>query len=58
MDMRVPLQMGAQARLMSSALRVLAPLALKHQCTIIFINQIRMKVPAPSVPHLSRLKVS
>jgi recombination protein RecA len=35
---------GLQARLMSQALRKLTALAHKHNVTIIFINQIRMKI--------------
>ena len=35
---------------MSSGVRVLAPLASQHQCCIIFINQIRMKVGSCRVP--------
>lgn len=35
---------GLQARLMSQALRKLTPLVSKHNCTIIFINQLREKV--------------
>ncbi len=37
-------QIGLQARLMSQALRKLATLTSKHDTTIIFINQIRMKI--------------
>lgn len=37
-------QIGVQARLMSQAMRKLAPLCLKSQTAIIFINQIRMKI--------------
>ncbi len=36
--------MGLQARLMSQALRKLTGTVKKTQCTIIFINQIRMKI--------------
>jgi len=36
--------MGLQARLMSQALRKLAPAAHKHNTTLIFINQLRMKI--------------
>ncbi|MBM4386106.1 MAG: recombinase RecA [Deltaproteobacteria bacterium] len=36
--------MGLQARLMSQALRKLTPVANKNTATIIFINQIRMKI--------------
>jgi recombination protein RecA len=36
--------LGLQARLMSQALRKLAPVAHKANCTIVFINQIRMKI--------------
>jgi recombination protein RecA len=36
--------MGLQARLMSQALRKLTALAHKHNVTIVFINQIRMKI--------------
>lgn len=38
------LTMAALARIMSTQLRVLAPLANKHGCTIIFLNQVREKV--------------
>ncbi|KAL4433920.1 hypothetical protein ABPG75_000361 [Micractinium tetrahymenae] len=38
------LQVGAQARLMSGALRKIAGNASKHNCTIIFLNQLRQKV--------------
>ena len=37
-------QMGLQARLMSQALRKLTAIVNKTQCSIIFINQIRMKI--------------
>jgi recombination protein RecA len=37
-------QMGMQARLMSQALRKLTAIVNKTQCSIIFINQIRMKI--------------
>ena len=36
--------MGLQARLMSQALRKLTAIVSKTQCTIIFINQLRMKI--------------
>ena len=36
--------MGLQARLMSQALRKLAGIISKSRCTVIFINQIRMKI--------------
>ena len=36
--------MGLQARLMSQALRKLAGIINKSKCTVIFINQIRMKI--------------
>ncbi len=36
--------MGVQARLMSQALRKLTAIVGKSRCTIIFINQIRMKI--------------
>jgi recombination protein RecA len=36
--------MGAQARLMSQALRKLTGVVSKSKCTVIFINQIRMKI--------------
>lgn len=36
--------MGAQARLMSKALRRLAPVIAKSGCTVFFINQIRQKI--------------
>ena len=35
---------GAQARLMSQALRKIAGNASKCNCTVIFLNQLRMKV--------------
>lgn len=38
------LQVGAQARLMSLALRKIAANASKSNCTIIFLNQLRYKV--------------
>lgn len=38
------MQMGAQARLMSKALRKLTPLVGKSNTTVIFINQIRQKI--------------
>lgn len=38
------LQVGAQARLMSAALRKIAGNASRHDCTIIFLNQLRQKV--------------
>ena len=37
-------QMGAQARLMSQALRKLTGTINRTQCTVIFINQIRQKI--------------
>jgi recombination protein RecA len=37
-------QVGAQARLLSSGLRKLAGLASIHNVTLIFINQLRMKI--------------
>jgi recombination protein RecA len=37
-------QPGLQARLMSKALRKMTALAAKANCTILFINQIRMKI--------------
>jgi len=37
-------QMGAQARLMSQAMRKLTGSISKSECTVIFINQIRMKI--------------
>ena len=37
-------QPGLQARLMSKALRKLTAVASKSKCTLIFINQIRMKI--------------
>lgn len=37
-------QVGVQARLMSKALRKLAGIMHKMNCTVIFINQIRMKI--------------
>ncbi|MBU6447742.1 recombinase RecA [Patescibacteria group bacterium] len=36
--------MGLQARLMSQALRKLTAIIAKSKCTVIFINQIRMKI--------------
>jgi len=36
--------LGLQARLMSQALRKLAPIAHKANCSVVFINQIRMKI--------------
>jgi len=36
--------MGLQARLMSQALRKLTGIVSKSNCTVIFINQIRMKI--------------
>ncbi len=36
--------MGTQARLMSQALRKLTAIIAKSNCTVIFINQIRMKI--------------
>jgi len=36
--------MGRQARLMSQALRKLTAIVAKSNCTVIFINQIRMKI--------------
>ncbi len=36
--------MGLQARLMSQALRKLTAIVNKTQCTVIFINQLRMKI--------------
>lgn len=38
------LQVGAQARLMSSALRKMSGNASRHNCTVIFLNQLRHKV--------------
>jgi len=38
------LQVGVQARLMSKALRKITGLLNKMNCTVIFINQIRMKI--------------
>lgn len=38
------MQMGAQARMMSKAMRKLVGLANQHKTLIIFINQIRMKI--------------
>ncbi len=37
-------QMGVQARLMSQALRKLTGAIAKSNCTVIFINQVRMKI--------------
>jgi recombination protein RecA len=37
-------QMGAQARMIGKGLRKLLPVAGKNKCTIILINQIRMKI--------------
>jgi recombination protein RecA len=42
--------MGVQARLMSQALRKLTAVVARNQCTVIFINQIRMKIGAPRHP--------
>jgi len=39
---------GLQARLMSQAMRKLTPIASKNGCTLLFINQIRMKIGAYS----------
>jgi len=36
--------MGLHARLMSQALRKLAPLTTRNNCTVVFINQIRQKI--------------
>lgn len=36
--------MGSQARLLSKALRKLNPLASKHNCLIVFISQLRLKI--------------
>ncbi len=38
------LQVGLQARLMSKALRKITSIVHKMKCTVIFINQIRMKI--------------
>lgn len=38
------LQVGAQARLMSAALRKIAGNASRHDCTVVFLNQLRQKV--------------
>ncbi|MFA6474956.1 MAG: recombinase RecA [Patescibacteria group bacterium] len=38
------IQMGAQARLMSKALRKLTPIVSKSGTTVIFINQVRQKI--------------
>lgn len=37
-------EMGGRARLMGQALRKITPAAAKNDCTVIFINQIRMKL--------------
>ncbi|MBQ4347121.1 MAG: recombinase RecA [Firmicutes bacterium] len=37
-------QMGAQARLMSQAMRKLAPVVNRSKCTLLFINQLRQKI--------------
>ena len=37
-------QMGAQARLMGKGLRKISPKCGKHNCTVLFLNQIRMKI--------------
>lgn len=37
-------QMGTQARLMSQALRKITGVVKKNNCTVVFINQIRMKI--------------
>lgn len=42
--MLLAVQIGAQARLMSSALRKLVSNASKCNCTVIFLNQLRQKV--------------
>ena len=42
------LAVGAQARLMSAALRKIAANASKCNVTVIFINQLRHKVPPAS----------
>lgn len=42
-DMGDP-QMGTQARLMSQALRKITGVVKKNNCTVVFINQIRMKI--------------
>lgn len=36
--------MGLQARLMSQACRKLTPLCARHNCTVLFINQLREKI--------------
>eukprot|EP00887_Chlorella_sp_A99_P003661 scaffold7.g3661.t1 len=60
---------GAQARLMSAALRKIAGNAARHNCAVIFLNQLRQKVfffvflfsaaqaPPPSPPPLSKVGV-
>lgn len=40
--------MGAQARLMSHALRKITANASKCHTTVLFLNQLRMKVSAPT----------
>ena len=42
-DMGDP-QMGLQARLMSQAMRKITAAAFQNKCTVIFINQLRMKI--------------
>lgn len=37
-------QMGLQARMMSKGLRKITALAKKHNCTLVFINQLRLKI--------------
>jgi recombination protein RecA len=37
-------QMGAQARMIGKGLRKIAGICSKNKCTIIFINQLRMKI--------------
>ena len=49
---------GAQARLMSQALRKIAGNASKYNCTVIFLNQLRHKVCARPPPCMLALKLS
>jgi RecA/RadA recombinase len=49
---------GSQARLMSQALRKLVQNASKCNCTVIFINQIRYKVPLRPNPNRRHEKPS
>lgn len=44
---------GLQARLMSQALRKLAPIANKYNCSLVFLNQLREKVGAYGNPEVT-----